>query len=487
MESATSYDEWTQAAKAADNASGLTRWKESDDSRKFDFATIRTRLEHLRQMRSRNDDIGLLFALNEGIHGNIGGMGNPSLYTKCRFGTKQLINDYVDEIVDSLEHLADTDSDQISFEKKLDFFRRASHCYGCSALMLSGSGSLLYFHVGVARALFQEELLPYVLSGASGGALVGSIVSSHSNSQLEQMLAIENILELSDNGIALEKSNPSFTISNLVQGLLPKRIHYTELRSIIDNTLPDLTFQEALELTGRHLNISVASVDKHHKARLLNAYTSPNVFIREAVHASCAVPGIYPAITLAAKNENGDRQPYLPSQQWVDGSVSDDLPSKRLSRLYGVNHFIVSQTNPHVIPFITDTKTNDNLLFKIKNASVQTARTWLNTSAEITREPLSFIPYYTGASNIALSILNQDYVGDINILPSKRLFNPTKLLAKRSEAEIRELILMGERSTWPKIEMIRIQTKINRALDHILRDYETDYSKRQFALENSQS
>gem|GEM_PF-3913419 len=44
---------------------------------------------------------------------------------------------------------------------------------------------------------------------------------------------------------------------------------------------------------------------------------------------------------------------------------------------------------------------------------------------------------------------------------------------------------MGERSTWPKIEMIRIQTKINRVLDHILRDYETDYSKRQFALENS--
>jgi hypothetical protein len=32
-----------------------------------------------------------------------------------------------------------------------------------------------------------------------------------------------------------------------------------------------------------------------------------------------------------------------------------------------------------------------------------------------------------------------------------------------------ELIAMGEKATWPKIEMIRIQTKIGRTLDDILR------------------
>ena len=32
-------------------------------------------------------------------------------------------------------------------------------------------------------------------------------------------------------------------------------------------------------------------------------------------------------MTLAAKNKYGERQEYLPSRKWVDGSVSDDLPA----------------------------------------------------------------------------------------------------------------------------------------------------------------
>ena len=36
------------------------------------------------------------------------------------------------------------------------------------------------------------------------------------------------------------------------------------------------------------------------RSRLLNATTSPNALIREAVLASCAIPGMFPAVTLAA-------------------------------------------------------------------------------------------------------------------------------------------------------------------------------------------
>ena len=50
------------------------------------------------------------------------------------------------------------------------------------------------------------------------------------------------------------------------------------------------------------------------------------------------------------------------------------------------------------------------------------------------------------------------------------MFNPLKLLSHRSIDEIVGLITMGERATWPKIEMIRIQTKISHTLDRILMD-----------------
>ena len=42
----------------------------------------------------------------------------------------------------------------------------------------------------------------------------------------------------------------------------------------------------------------------------------------------------------------------------------------------------------------------------------------------------------TRFTNIAMSVLNQDYIGDINILPPKRYFNPFRILAFLSEDEI---------------------------------------------------
>ena len=160
----------------------------------------------------------------------------------------------------------------------------------------------------------------------------------------------------------------------------------------------------------------------------------------------------------------------MPSRKWVDGSISHDLPAKRLSRVYSVNHFIVSQVNPHIFPFVTKARGEQDLLSTITLATKRTAREWLNAAASIMEKPLSLSPRLSRVTNVALGIINQDYVGDINILPEKRFFNPLKLLAHRSTEEIMELIEMGERATWPKIEMIRIQTQISRTLNRILSD-----------------
>ncbi len=461
MSQAETYAEWREAAQGHDDASGKTNWKRRDQSSAYDYVSIRHRLDRLRSLRARHDYPGLLFTLNEGIHGNVGGMGRAQLYQVARFGTKQVIEDYIEEITDSLRLLATVEHEEITQEERLDFFRRANHCFGRSALMMSGSGMLLYFHVGVVKALLDQGLLPNILSGSSGGSFVGSMLATHSESELQKMFDPNYLV----NQIEMEKERLS-----VLHRIRPQILQVHEIQGIVERLVPDMTFQEAFAKTGIHMNISIAPAETHQTSRLLNATTTPNVLIRQSIMASAAVPGVYPAVTLLARDKYGDKKEYLPSRKWVDGAVSDDLPAKRLARLYGVNHYIVSQTNPHIIPFVRDSGRRNTRADVLRTAATRTAREWLNASAEIMQKPLQKRPMLNQWTNTMLAIVNQDYMGDINIIPPFRFFNPSRILAHLTEDEIFKLIKIGERSTWSKLEMIRIQTRIGRTLQDLCTD-----------------
>jgi len=174
---AENYDDWFSVAQEHDIHSGAASWRAEPASKFYDYQNIQARLDELRSLRAEKDDVGLLFALNEGIHGNQGGMGKAELYEKSSIGTKQLISDYVDEIVDALNHIHTSDAcAAISKQDKVDFFHRAHLCFGRSALMLSGAGSLGHFHHGVVRTLFTHDLLPKVISGSSAGSIFAAIL-----------------------------------------------------------------------------------------------------------------------------------------------------------------------------------------------------------------------------------------------------------------------------------------------------------------------
>ncbi|AQA19278.1 patatin [Halioglobus japonicus] len=458
LKDARSYEEWRDAAHAWDALKGLDRWRRQDQSQQYDYVSIRSRLDQLRSLKARHDSRGLLYTLNEGIHGNMGGMGQAGLYGHARSGTKHLIEDYIDEIVHTLEHLASETESDISDDEKRDFFHRASHCFGHSAFMMSGSGSLLYFHVGVARALLEADLLPMVMSGSSGGSIVGSIVCSHTDDELRDFMDPQALVD------AASGLTRNTGVADPV-----------DLEDYLATFLPDdMTFQKAFEITGRAMNVSIAPAETHQTSRLLNATTSPSVLMRSAVMASAAVPGIFPPVTLQALDSEGQRKSYLPSRRWVDGSVSDDMPAKRLARLYGVNHYIVSQTNPHVLPFVTDGHRKQTSLGILGSAGRRATREWFNAVTMILDRADKRNGVVTQTTSLMRSIINQDYVGDINILPDYRLINPTKLLSFPGEKQVKNLIASGERCTWPKLEMIRQQTKISRTLRNILQQYQTD-------------
>ena len=460
MAEAESYEEWQEAALAYDERNGLQRWKQGERSRRFDYISIRRRLEALQLMRRADDNHGLLFTLNEGIHGNLGGMGNPSLYQKAKFGTKQMIVDYVEEVSSALEHLAKPSVKGVTLREKIDFFHRAHLCFGQSALMFSGSGTFLFFHVGVFKALWEQGLVPDVISGSSGGALIAAVAGSRKPEDLGEIFEPE-FLEFEED------------IKAIVRNLAPgkkRKLRKQDLVNIIERIIPDITFEEAYHISGLKINISIAPHEKHQKSRVLNAITSPNVMLREAVLASCCIPGVFPPVSLAARDVKGERVPYLPSRKWVDGSLSDDLPMKRLSRLYGVNHFIVSQTNPLVLPFLTSEKGNQGIITTLGQTTLKTMKDWALAASHLLQKPLSTDSYVNKVIDGYISLISQTYTGDINILPSQRFLSPTKALAARNSEEVMALLSEGERCTWPHIERIRIQTHISRTLNRLVEE-----------------
>ncbi|MFM6932330.1 MAG: DUF3336 domain-containing protein [Novosphingobium sp.] len=455
---ADSYREWAEKAQAFDRTRGGLAWREKEESDLYGYRSIRKRLDTLRRFRAEADDHAVLFNLNEGIHGNMDGIANARLYQRSAFGTKHLIEDYVREIDDALRHIAATDDTRISAEEKRAFFVRALRCYGQSAFLMSGSGMFLFFHLGVAKAMWQEGLLPRIVSGSSGGSVVGAIVCTHTDAELPNYFDPQWLHELGER--------------HGTNGKPGKFVNQDVGRRQMEHLIPDLTFQEAYELTGRYLNISIAPAEKHQKSRLLNAIASPNVLIREAVLASCAVPGIYEPVALMAKDHTGQRVPYLEDQRWVDGSVTSDLPTKRLARLFGVNHHIVSQANPMVTPFISDTKQPDSPLASIHQASVATFKAWANANYAIMERPLALFPRLNAAVTMGMSVLDQEYVGDITIINPVQLATLAKGLSQLTPQEMADLVKSGEQQTWPKLEMIKNQTVISRTLTTITHQFQ---------------
>ena len=453
---ATSYEQWAEQARALDELSGRARWRVRERSTLYDHAMIRAKLDQLVALREAGDSRGLVFAIEEGVHGNLGGMGKPVLYSKAYFGTKQLITDFVDTVCDTLEYLDSLPEEELPKAVKLDLFRRASHCYGRSGLMMSSGGMLMFFHFGVAKALFDEGVLPSVISGSSAGAIVAAVIGSRSDAELQGFLTPDNIF-------FGEPWQP-----NLLERTTGLRRFFgsTSFDATFDRLIPDLTFREAFLRSGRNISISVSPCERHQTPRLLNAITSPHVLIRSAVRASCAVPGLFEPVQLLARDAHGNTVPYLKSR-WIDGVFAADLPAKQLARLYGTNHYIVSYINPVLMPVFRDHKLKANYTKPLIDLAKSSARGLLKSTDTLLGKYLPTSSAGT-VNKIIHDLLSQQYTGDINITPERRLVSPLKLVSPMTRREIGEMLLEGQRQAWPRIEMIRMSSQISRTLTGIL-------------------
>lgn len=448
---ASIYQQWLDASAALDRLDGSEAWRKLEQSDDYDYHLINSRVGVLRRLRRRKDYDQMVFRLREELHGNLGNMANPVLYQRARAGTKELINQYLNEVTASLDLLCDANVKSLPPSRKRRFFNRAARSFGRSAILLSGGASYGLFHIGVIEELLEQKLMPDVITGSSAGSIVAGFIATHTDDEL--------LLALQPNELKYQWVS-TLGIRNLLKGegiLDPK-----QLRKAINRNIPDMTFLEAYEKTRRILNISVSPADPNQFPRLLNYLTSPNVLIRQAALASSAVPGLFPPVQLRAKNFAGKSVPYMPQSRWLDGSVHEDIPKEKVNRLHNVNHYIVSQTNPLVLPFMNAGKDKTGVLPFLQEVVVRGPMVQVEHLLELVNRHFE-VPGMSSVLKKAHAMVTQTYSGDITILPDRHVIDMSKVFSNHTEEGARALIEAGRRATWPKIERIRNTTQISRS------------------------
>ncbi|KAG5951519.1 hypothetical protein E4U53_002916 [Claviceps sorghi] len=357
MREASTYREWVAAARELDAFLGRQTWREENKFAYYDSKTVRRVWDQLKKLRMKAEEeeqgktatpngehrpaVEDLKSLVEAcVKNNFVGVENARLYSQTYYGTKNLVQNFVDEVERSIKLLIRTK--RLQLEEKRLLFKHVHANYGRTALCLSGGAGFAYYHLGLVRGLLDADLLPDVITGTSGGALIAALVATRTNDELNKLLVPALARRINGCREPATVWLPRWWKT----GARFDSVDWAKKCSWW--TRGSMTFREAYERTGRILNVTCVPADPHSPTILCNYLTSPDCVIWSAVLASAAVPGILNPVVLMMKTRDGTLMPYSFGHKWKDGSLRTDIPIKALNTYFNVNFTIVSQVNPHI-------------------------------------------------------------------------------------------------------------------------------------------
>ncbi len=456
LAAARSAAEWLDIAAAIDALTGAAEWREADGSEFFHEALIREHISSLQALMARQDWLALADLLQQSLYRHLGELNNPQLYQYALTGTKTVVTTYLDTVEQAMRALAVHPVPGLEVARKRALFERAERVYGRPALILSGGGAFGIYHLGVVKALWEARLLPRIIAGSSMGAIIATAVCNRSDAELAAFFA-QPLAQIDRTALRWRHPRDMWVQRSAMD---PAQV----MQHILANT-QSATFAEAHARSGRVLNITVSATRAHQKPRLLSHLTSPDVLIEYAALASCAVPGLFPPVVLQERH-HGVQRDYMPTERWMDGTFDGDLPRERLARLHNVNQTIVSQANPHVIPFITHRQQRGAWAVG-KHMAASVLHAVAAESMGIARQVLDGTPLRPVVAQ-AHALANQRYLGDVTIRFPFRPQAYLRVLSNPSLAGLAEYVALGQQATWPVLPMIADLTRVSRTFDDCL-------------------
>ncbi|ORX88755.1 patatin-domain-containing protein [Basidiobolus meristosporus CBS 931.73] len=467
LRNAKTFEEWKEAAKALDTYLKKDDWKEQTPYHYYDYKLITKLSIRLKKLREKGDEQQLRELLLQGaVKSNVGGCENVRLYSNTYYGTKKVVEDFLDEVAQSLAFIAENES--IPLDEKRHFFKIASKNYGRTALCLSGGASFGYYHFGVIKALAENDLLPRVITGTSAGSLIAAMVGCRTNEELVDIIRPEicELLNACAGGYSKMALNFLLTGSCFDAGDWAHKVQWI--------TKGCMTFLEAYKRTGRILNITVVPMGTQAPPKLLNYITAPDCVIWTAVIASSAIPGILKPVVLLRKTKEGKIEPFMNSgHRWRDGSLRTDIPLDSLHHFFNVRYAVVSQVNPHITLFFYNNKGSVG-----RPTSHRSGKGWRGGFVASTLEQyikLDLKKWLRVLRDLELmpNVMNQDwsfiwlqkFEGNVTILPKSTFMDYLYILRDPDHQRMVNYISQGQRNTWPKLHMIENRMRIERIIE----------------------
>jgi len=335
-----------------------------------------------------------------------------------------------------------------------------------------------YYHIGVIKSLLEAKCLPQILSGASAGSLMCSYLSVRTDQEI-----LENLCVPESERIFRACCEPVWTKLRrwLKHGYCFDRDNWiVQMRTNI--TKGDTTFLEAYKMTGRIINISVTGTSKYSPTMLLNYRSAPDVVIWSAVLASSAFPNFLQPQQLMLKNpRTGELSPYVAyGKTWFDGTIKNDIPQEEMAKLWGVNFFVCSQVNPHLVPLFFAQSGGTGrpapryllrllpgdpgsglrggfVLSMLERLLKLDMGKWFRLLAD-----LDLLPTVFGADWRFIYL--QKLKGTVTIVPDAPWWVYPCIVSDPTLKRMGHYILTGERATWPKLARISNHFRVEKTL-----------------------
>lgn len=437
--------------------------------------------------------------LNEGFNllefGMVRGLGNitdPRLYNRVYTGTKSLIAEYIMLMLTLIERFFDYpwNGRVMPHQQKIDQAERFRTAFGKTALVLQGGSVFGLYHIGVMKALNERGLLPRVILGTATGATMAALVGTHTDEELPELLHGRgiNITAFTDRG---HDSQPAWYDVLLILFKRLRRFYESgyvldreALEKCVEDNVGDMTFREAHERTGRNISITI-ECDAPGTPNCLNYLTTPHVLIRTAAMASNeSDPDIAPAMIRQKNRRTGeielwslnDESPAFRAmrrKRFRRKAIKDEInaPLQRVSQLENINHFIISQARPYLVPFLAPSlhrshrpRSNRAGLWSLTALKEYAIR---SIGKELAHRMNQLDSIWGLPRRIRRFLIDEKIpFRYITLVPEVKLGDFTRLLRNPSLEEIDHWIALGEKSVWPCVSALEVRCSIEFDLEN---------------------